>query len=195
MNRSESKYFNTAKKMDEAFLTLLDKKDFAYITVKDICETAGVNRSTFYLHYETVDDLLKESADYIIKQFLRYMDMGSEKFIDKIEHCPLEKLYLITPEYLTPYLNYVKEHKKIFSLTMKNAAILGMENAYGSMFKYIFVPILKRYGVKEKDMMYIMSFYIKGIIGIISEWLDNDCNEDVDYIVEIIQSCVIRYRS
>ena len=54
MNRSESKYFNTAVRMDEAFLSLLEKKDFAYITVKEICEAAGVNRSTFYLHYETL---------------------------------------------------------------------------------------------------------------------------------------------
>ena len=51
MNRSESRYFATAARMDEAFLTLLAKKDFEYITVKEICEVAGVNRSTFYLHY------------------------------------------------------------------------------------------------------------------------------------------------
>lgn len=53
MNRSESKYFNTAARMDMAFLQLLEKKKFDYITVKGICEKAGVNRSTFYLHYET----------------------------------------------------------------------------------------------------------------------------------------------
>ena len=56
MNRSESRYFATAARMDEAFLTLLAKKDFEYITVKEICEVAGVNRSTFYLHYETMSD-------------------------------------------------------------------------------------------------------------------------------------------
>lgn len=41
MNRSESKYFATAARMDEAFLELLEKKDFAYITVKEICERQG----------------------------------------------------------------------------------------------------------------------------------------------------------
>ena len=73
MNRSESKYFSTAVKMDEAFLALLEKKDFAYITVKEICAAAGVNRSTFYLHYETINDLLSDSASYINQQFLDYM--------------------------------------------------------------------------------------------------------------------------
>lgn len=48
MNKSQSKYFNTACLMDEALLSLLQKKDYTYITVKEICEKAGVNRSTFY---------------------------------------------------------------------------------------------------------------------------------------------------
>ena len=38
MNKSESKYFNTAIRMDKAFLELLEQKDFAFITVKEICK-------------------------------------------------------------------------------------------------------------------------------------------------------------
>ena len=67
--------------MDEAFLTLLEKKDFAYITVKEICETAGVNRSTFYLHYETMADLLSESVSHMNEQFLAHMEKDTDAFI------------------------------------------------------------------------------------------------------------------
>lgn len=63
MNKSESKYFATAARMDEAFLELIEKKDFAYITVKEICEKAGVNRSTFYLHYERWTICWKNAPD------------------------------------------------------------------------------------------------------------------------------------
>ena len=38
MNRSESKYFNTALKMDVALMSLLENKDLEYITIKEICE-------------------------------------------------------------------------------------------------------------------------------------------------------------
>ena len=69
MNKSESKYFNTALLMDEALIRLLEVKDYEYITVKEICEKAGVNRSTFYLHYETVNDLLSECLENIKKRF------------------------------------------------------------------------------------------------------------------------------
>lgn len=69
MNKSESKYFNTALLMDEALIRLLEVKDYEYITVKEICEKAGVNRSTFYLHYETVNDLLSECLENTKKRF------------------------------------------------------------------------------------------------------------------------------
>ena len=51
MNKNESKYFNTAILFDEALIYLLENKDIEYITIKEICNKAGVNRSTFYLHY------------------------------------------------------------------------------------------------------------------------------------------------
>lgn len=99
MNRSESRYFATAARMDEAFLTLLAKKDFEYITIKEICEVAGVNRSTFYLHYETMSDLLSESVGRMNEQFLASMEKDSDAFSTKLRNCPRDELYLITPDY------------------------------------------------------------------------------------------------
>ena len=69
MTRAESKYFNTALIMDQALLLLLEKKDLEFITVKEICQKAGVNRSTFYLHYENVNDLLEETIEMINLEF------------------------------------------------------------------------------------------------------------------------------
>ena len=40
MNKSESKYFNTAQRMDEVLIDLLAKKSLDFITVKEICEKA-----------------------------------------------------------------------------------------------------------------------------------------------------------
>lgn len=65
MEKKTSKYYETARLMDEALLVLLEKKDFAFITIKEICAKAGVNRSTFYLHYENTNDLLAETISMI----------------------------------------------------------------------------------------------------------------------------------
>ena len=111
MNRSESKYFNTAACMDEALFALLEKKEFTYITVKEVCQKAGVNRSTFYLHYESMADLLSESVEYLKKQFLAYFAPSTVNILPRIRDCPLDELFLITPEYLAPYLRYIQEHR------------------------------------------------------------------------------------
>lgn len=192
MNRSESKYFSTAVRMDKAFLELLEKKDFAYITVKEICEKAGVNRSTFYLHYETISDLLAESSQYIIKQFTDFMPQDTIDFLEKMPTRPLDELYLITPEYLVPYLTYVRDHKRIFRTTVEQASTLQMVDAYRELNRHIFVPILERFNVPSEDHKYIMSFYINGLIAIINEWLKNDCAESVEHIMSVIQICIDR---
>ncbi len=194
MNKSESKYFATAARMDDAFLTLLEKKDFAYITVKEICEAAGVNRSIFYLHYETMADLLSESVSHMNEQFLTYMKKDSQTFVTKLRDCPLDELYLITPEYLTPYLGYIEQHKWLFRTATENAAVLGMDKSYDRMFRHVFTPILDRYGIPQQDRRYIMAFYIQGLMAIISEWLRNDCADSIAYVVNMIQRCVKRRR-
>ena len=61
MNKAESKYFNTAIRFDKALLSVLEKKPFEYVTISELYEEAGVNSSTFYLHYENTADLLKEA--------------------------------------------------------------------------------------------------------------------------------------
>ena len=194
MKKSESKYFATAARMDEAFLALLEKKDFAYITVKEICEEAGVNRSTFYLHYETMADLLSESVSHMNEQFLTHMKMDTDAFVTKLWDCPLDELYLITPEYLTPYLDYIEQHKLLFRTATENAAVLGMDKSYERMFRHVFTPILDRYGIPQQDRPYLMAFYIQGLMAIISEWLKNDCTDSVADVVNVIQRCVKRRR-
>ena len=100
MNKSESKYFNTATKMDLALISLLKKKSFDYITVSEICETAGVNRSTFYLHYETVGDLLDETVRYLLNDFLSYFGADTKWVALNLKNCELNNLIFICDKYL-----------------------------------------------------------------------------------------------
>lgn len=191
MNRAESKYFNTAARMDRAFLSLLERKDLAYITVKEICETAGVNRSTFYLHYETIGDLLSESVQYMTEEFLSHMKLQTDDFHARIRQCPLEKLYLVTPEYLTPYLRYIAQHKRLFRTALDNAGSLQLDKLYGRMLRHVFLPILERFSIAPADREYMMAFYIHGLMAILSEWLKTDCTDSIEHVSAVMQRCVM----
>ena len=46
--------------------------DYEKITVKELCEKAMINRRTFYLHYESIDDILNEVLSEMANDFLEY---------------------------------------------------------------------------------------------------------------------------
>lgn len=192
LNNSESKYFNTAEKMDKAFLELLQRKDFSFITVKEICEKAGVNRSTFYLHYETVGDLLEESLEYMQKKFLASFK-GSLSVMSNIENCSQEELMWIKPEYLKPYLQFIKENRQLYRAAMEHPAVFGVDTTYKRMFKHIFDPVMERFGVPLDERHYLMAFYLKGITGIIEEWIKGGCEDDIEHITKVIEGCIPKF--
>ncbi len=192
MNKSESKYFNTAIRMDEAFIRLLEKKEFEYITIKEICEEAGVNRSTFYLHYENIKDLLLESIDYINEQFLSYFQSENAGIAAKIESCPLKELILLTPQYLTPYLTYIKDHKRLFLTAITKLSFMNYcEETYQKMFRHVFYPIMERFDIPVSERSYLLSFYINGMIAMVTQWLKNDCSDTIEQLMDIIVKYVI----
>lgn len=194
MNKNESKYFNTAVKMDEALITLLEKKEFPYITIKEICDAAGVNRSTFYLHYENTADLLRETTRYIIDKHLGYYSAETSSISLRYETCERSELVFVTAEYLTPYLTFIKENQRIFKVAIKQFNTMNFGEVYGNMFTHIFNPILSRFRVPEKERAYIMKFYLTGIFAIVMEWLDKDCEDDINDIIKIIIDCVMGER-
>ena len=190
MNKSKSKYFNTATKMDLALISLLKKKPFDFITVSEICEQAGVNRSTFYLHYETVGDLLDETARYLLNDFLSYFGADSKQVALNLETCKLNDLVFICDKYLTPYFTYIKDNKEVFGTALANNKTLGFEDVYKRMFDNIFNPILDRFDYPQSDRAYVMMYYLNGINAIVSEWLKNDCDKSIEEISKIVSICV-----
>ncbi len=190
MNKSESKYFNTATKMDLALIALLKKKPFEYITVSEICKMAGVNRSTFYLHYETIGDLLNETTRYILDEFLSYFSIDTQSIAFNLMECELNDLVFICDKYLTPYFTYIKDHKEVFKVALAQNKIFGFEDVYKRMFEKIFNPILDRFNYPSDIRQYVMMYYLNGVNAIICEWLKNGCDKSIDEISKIIAICI-----
>ena len=190
MNKSESKYFNTALRMDEALIALLEEKDLGYITVKEICRQAGVNRSTFYLHYETIADLVDEALEMINRRFLSSFPQQEEDVLGNLGSRNRDELVLVTRAYLLPYLRFIRDHKKVYRAAFRNPGSMGAHTRYGELKQHILGPILERFEIPAAHRPYYMAYYVEGIIAIIKEWLRQDCGDEVEMIAHIIESCV-----
>ncbi len=190
MNKSESKYYNTAVLMDEALLLLLESKDFDFITIKEICKKAGVNRSTFYLHYQNTNDLLNEAIGLINKRFNE--SFNNKKF--NAELSSKEDSFFITKEYLIPYLTFVKENKRVFKLIHEKPDIFGNNGLNKKLYEDTFSLILDKYKVKEDEKQYVFSFYTTGTLSIVLKWLENDCKDEIEFISNIIINIINQAR-
>ena len=182
----------TKSDIKEAFIQLLATTSLEDITISQLTKKAGVNRSTFYLHYETISDLLEESLEYMNNKFLETFK-DRQSVLPEIESCSPDELIWIKPEYLLPYLNYVKNNRQLYQAAMKNPAVFGADRTYKKMFEHIFDPVLERFGVPEEQRHYIMSFYVNGIAGIIEEWLKGGCEDDIEHITKVIEGCIPKF--
>lgn len=195
MTKAESKYFNTAVRFDKALLSLLEKKPFEYITIRELCEEAGVNRSTFYLHYENTSDVLKEATAYVLDNFASYFSVDAESITSKFANCDLQELNFINEKYLHPYLSFIKENQQLFSAVLSQPAIFDSGAIFQRLFDNIFKPILDRFHFPRDEQHYVMMFYLNGITAIITEWLKEDCQKSIADISTIIHYCIFGRQS
>ena len=60
--------------IQKALTKLLREKPIHRISVKELCEEAGINRGTFYAHYTDIYDLLKQMEDDLVADLQKAME-------------------------------------------------------------------------------------------------------------------------
>lgn len=195
-SKSESKYYNTACLMDEALLSLLEKKPFEYITVKEVCKRAGVNRSTFYLHYENMTELLSEALKFVIsnlkEKFLEDDFKSSRGSRSLLKGSSEEGFLLFSKKYLIPYLEFVKENKALFLAVELQPSVFEVDETFEKLYQGVFEPILKQLNLPIDEGKYKVIFYINGISAVISQWIKNGFVEEIDQLAKLIDDCIPR---
>ncbi|MDE7395255.1 MAG: TetR/AcrR family transcriptional regulator [Clostridiales bacterium] len=191
MNRSESKFQNTAAKMGSALVTLLESKDFQEISIMDICKEAGVNRSTFYAHYDNTYELLQGTYQSLVANFLNECTFDDPVDLSDMRSLSKDDLNFATPKYLLPYLKYIQAHKRLFKIYAENARTFEASKMDDYIIENLFVPIYAKHGVTDKKLIYYMQkFFLKGVDAVINEWVRNDCEDDILFICEILMTCI-----
>lgn len=100
MSRKE-KAMLTKNKVFEAAIELIKEKGYDDVTVSEICEKAGVAKGTFYVHYKSKEDIVKESyysdmSEFVLKQYKVLIPQDSDMNIkDKIGKFLLSELMFV----------------------------------------------------------------------------------------------------
>ena len=185
MNKNESKYFYTASLMNQALLALLEKKNIDFISITEITKKAGVNRSTFYLHYDNIYELLEETIENLNREFV---DSFPVEIPYKVKS--MDDAFLITEEHLIPYLNFCKKNKRILKLVHQKPQLFQSEKAYRKMYDTIFYPAISQFVKDETQRIYNLEFFTQGVAGIVRKWVELDCQTEIADLIKIIKDCV-----
>lgn len=75
MNKVDRRINRTKKLIRDSLFTLMQQMPYERIRISHIANVADISRSTFYLHYETKEDLLTSVLDEIINKYLSALDL------------------------------------------------------------------------------------------------------------------------
>ncbi len=156
-----------------ALIELMQVKPFHKITIKEICEKADLNRTTFYLHYvdqqQLLDDIINELKE------------KTAEFISTTTYKGLES------KLLSEFLDFVKENSVQYRTIMFN-------DTNGEVGAVILTDLLNDvydkwpvFGDSQKNE-YVYAYMIDGVKSIICKWLDNDFNMSSQDLAELIYS-------
>ena len=110
----------TVKRIDEAFVSLLQEKSLHEIEISELCELAQINRSTFYAHYDDVTAL----ADAFVEQ--------TEKMVQSLPHPEDDYSWIFTcikeqPRHFAAYFKLgIREVKADYKMLFLRSAVHGV---------------------------------------------------------------------
>ena len=153
------------EKIEKVFMTLLEKKEVREITVTELCEKTGLNRSTFYANYVDVFDLAREVKRGLENEFGQLFvnyntavdDYGALKMFKHVKENQL----------------FYKTYFKLSSDGVELISIIDQDRA-----SRIF---------DTKHMKYHIEFFRNGLNAIIKLWMDGGCKESPEEMVEILK--------
>lgn len=167
----------TKRAISASLKKLLCEKKLNKITVQDIADDCGINRQTFYYHFQDIYDLVEwtciEDTEKVLKENRTYATWQegflAVFYLAKEDKTFIENIYRsVSLELLEQYL-----YRLVYPL-LKNVVD---EKA-------------KNYTVRDENKKYIADFYKYAFVGVLLEWIRNDMRESPESITDRVSKIV-----
>lgn len=168
--KNNSRYKASSEKIETAFLALCLNNDYDDVTVSQICMEAEINRSTFYAHYDDVNDLMEKIEARFAKGLAS---------IFTFDEGPSHRSFI---EMFTFIKNNKYFYKAFFNLPDKR---ISEDDTRDKVLSNLDRKELMQ-AKNETELLYRSSFFGAGIKEICRIWLDRDCKETPTEMANLI---------
>lgn len=169
----------TTNKIKDALISMLEKMPLDDITVTALCETANINRATFYYHYDSVNAVFVELENQIEDEFNRFLAHSSLQ----AGGGATEKSFYVT------FFEFVARNAAICKMILNSPhsgnnsfltrAMEGGRHKVTDMMSALYPDCPKA----KIDFYYI--FVSHGFMGLLEYWLNSGMRETVDKIADV----------
>lgn len=162
MDNLDNRVRYTKVVLQQALLKILQSKNIDKVTIKELCQQAQVNRGTFYLHYATPNDLLREIEEQFIAEnmamFSPYFDKGYET------------------SYMAALFAGILKNRDVCRIIMgKNGNPRFLERIQQMVRPYVVDGWCREFPkYRREDLDYIYDFIFAGSMRLILSWIEDD---------------------
>jgi len=180
--KNNQRFHETDLKIQEVMLTLMNKHDFEEITVQAVCSKAEINRSTFYLHYLDIYDLMDKMEFEMHKNLVEDYEGMTVDYVNGD---------IFAPQYLRIYLEHIFSHQQFYKVCLRNRKTFPIKRGFDSLWNLIMKPRFEKAGIQSEDEMMLYFVYTQGgITTLTRHWLDNGCQQPPDTISIAMSKCI-----
>ena len=159
--KNNSRYKASSEKIETAFLTLILNHKYEDITISDICKQAEINRSTFYAHYDDINDLIIKIEGKFANSMANIFNYGERQ----------------THEAMIEMFSFVKANKHFYKAFLNIPYVtLAERNTKIEVLK----NIEQKLNIDKSNtigIFYRASFFGAGLKEMCRLWLERDCYE------------------
>ena len=170
MNKNSPLYNQSKDMIAGALIELMREKDIAKISVSELADKAMVARRTFYKHFETKDDVI-----------MHLMKDISDKYTKVLDHA-----YITSPyEYGIFFFSFFKQYKTELKVLKNHNLLFSISYQMHKNFMTENTDVVER--MKIHNTVYNLAYRFGGIFFMLSEWIENDCKEDIKEMARLLE--------
>jgi AcrR family transcriptional regulator len=172
MNKTENRRVRMTKALlKNSLIELMKSKPINKITIKELCENADVNKSTFYLHYTNQFELLSSVEHELLSQAKEYLEKIDSDYG--------------SVQYLESLLRYIFENADVFRALLCAQDSLRFQSDFIEM-SFMNLKQVLYLDCPENTSSYVYDFLIMGCLSVIKRWINEEFNVSHKDIAQII---------
>jgi len=167
----------TKQKLQNAFWDIHREKSIDKITVREVAEYAGVNRSTFYAYYKDVYDILEQSENELIEALLSEHHWHTANMTDHLQY----------KKDMRDIGEFFKKHQKpLLVLVGEKGDPRFSKRLWDTAWRGLRENIANVTGRPEDPLLdYIVEYIINCHAGILMLWFKNGCITQFEQIADL----------